>query len=67
MTEPLNTSESKCSFELNQNTKGFTTSTKGYQGVKLEELKDLIDTVISGHNYAQLRLAGKSREEIESE
>lgn len=55
-----NNQESKISFELALNSKGFTHTLKVYQGTTQEEINKVIDQVIAGNNYAQGKLPGGS-------
>jgi hypothetical protein len=62
MSEEIkNNFESKFSYKIETNSRGFNTSLHGYQGVSKEEMKKLIDDVTWANFYSQEHLEEESK------
>lgn len=55
--EIQNNFESKCSFKIEQNSRGANTTVHIYQGVSKEEIDETIEKTIYAHNALQQKLA----------
>ena len=60
MTEDIkNNFESRCSFKIETNSKGYNTTVHVYQGATEKEINDTIDKTVKAHIKLQTELTPK--------